>query len=97
MLEIEEADCTDISTAATLQGQWQSIGEIFVNRLVAGDAHGFNVFQFKDRSFGIGFGHPLVEPEQCSSQSVFQQDAAFAMALVCKLRTGYVGPTQAFQ
>ena len=97
MVEIEEAGGSCSGATGDVHGHVHAVGEVLVDGLVAGHAHGVHVLQVEDDPLGLLVGHPFVEPQQRRLESPLEQHLPLPTTLRCQDFRGHVGPAQLFK
>ena len=92
MVEIEEAGGAGVGTAGDVHGHVHAVGEVLVDGLVTGHAHGVHVLQVEDDPLGLLVCHPFVEPQQRRLEPPFEQYLPLRLAFRRQLLPGNVGP-----
>ena len=97
MLEVKEAHGARVPAPGPIHGQGHPVGQVLVDRLVAGHAGGIDVLQLEDDPVGLGLGQPLVETQQGGPQPPLQQHFPLAAPFRRQGLPRRVGPPQPFQ
>ena len=97
VVEVEEADGAGVPAPGPVHGQGHTVGQVLVDRLVAGHAGGVDVLQLEDDPVGLGLGEPLIETQQGGPQPLLEQDLPLAAPFRRQRFPGHVSPPQPFQ
>ena len=81
VVEVEETGGAGVGATGDVHGHIHSVGEVLVDGLVAGHAHGVHMLQIEDDPLGLLLGHPLVEPQQRRLQPPLEQRLSLPTAL----------------
>ena len=76
MVEVEEADVARVPPPGPIDVQGHPEGQVLVNGLVAGHAHGVDVLQLEDDPVGLSHGEPLVEAQEGGTEDAGEAGAA---------------------